>query len=59
MLYFPLEYNLRHNISEQVAQADLEFYVAHTEPCKIVILSPICLLSVSLIQEVSLFQRPT
>ena len=32
MLYFPLEYNLRHNISETVAQADLEFYAAHTAP---------------------------
>ena len=32
MLYFPLEYNLRHNISERVARADLEFYAAHTEP---------------------------
>ncbi len=32
MLYFPLEFNLRHNISEETARADLEFYAAHTAP---------------------------
>eukprot|EP01047_Picozoa_sp_COSAG01_P106504 COSAG01_NODE_35609_length_529_cov_1.400000_1_plen_86_part_10 len=26
MLYFPLEFNLRHNISEDVARADLAFF---------------------------------
>lgn len=30
--YFPLEFNTRHNISEEIAQADLEFYAAHTAP---------------------------
>ncbi len=32
MLYFPLEFNIRHNISEETARADLEFYAAHTAP---------------------------